>query len=352
MATQARSTAGKSSLFTSIYGFCRIAAVRNVCIEHSTSTPAPKTTHSLETTAEAAWPSPRSLRRRSQNKATKLSGDFSGDETDTLQSQRRDRLDSDYQVQSSGEEYGSDDGSGEGDSPWAAYISENLMKGTSSDTKRRLQGVNQEFLRILYCFLFAALLEAAGDPILPPGQRTDAPSLYDIPNVSIPRTKPRFLSIVILGLARAFRMALWWTLRSWGQLLLPHVGSIQVTRGIGLFHRRDGRCVLHSSTQLSLLSCYSGWIPLTNVDLEVFTGRSGRQIAISRSVGFVLKTFENEDACEAEVKIYRCLSLNRVKCTPLFYGTYDNVELGIPGIVIEYVGTVLLEDPSITPNDW
>jgi hypothetical protein len=101
----------------------------------------------------------------------------------------------------------------------------------------------------------------------------------------------------------------------------------------------------------SVLFCYSGWIPLANVDVEVFRGRSGRQIAISRSVGLVLKTFESEKACEAEVEIYQWLSLNRVKCTPLFYGIYENIELGIPGIVIEYVGKVLLEEPNITLNE-
>jgi len=143
------------------------------------------------------------------------------------------------------------------------------MKGTSPDAKRRLQEVNEEFLRILYCFLFAALLEAAGDMILPPGQKKDAPSLYDIPNVSFPKKNQRFLSIVTLGLARAFRMSLLWTIRSWRRLLLPLVDSFQFTRGIGSFRRRDG----------------CGWIPLADVDNEVIIWRSGRQIAISRSVG-------------------------------------------------------------------
>jgi len=43
----------------------------------------------------------------------------------------------------------------------------------------------------------------------------------------------------------------------------------------------------------------------------------------------------------------------------VFYGTYENIELGIPGIVLEYVGKVLEyvgkvleEEPSITPKDW
>jgi hypothetical protein len=236
MATQARSTAGKSSLFTSIYGFCRITTVRNICVKPPTAS---KTTRISETSVEASQPSLRSLRCRSQSKTAEPSGESSGDETDTCQSQHRDRLDLDYQMQSS-EESGSNDCSDEGDPPWAAYISENLMKGTSPDTKRRLQEVNEEFLRILYCFLFAALLEAAGDTILPPGQRKDAPSLYDIPNVSFPQTDQRFLSIVILGLARAFRMSFLWTIRSWSRLLLPLVGSIQFTRGIGSFRRRDG----------------------------------------------------------------------------------------------------------------
>jgi len=210
--------------------------VRNICIEPPTSVSASKTTHISEATVEASQPALRSLRCKSQSKTAKPCGESSGDETDT---QHRDRLDLDYQTQSS-EESGSDDCSGEVDPSWAAYISENLMKGTSPDTKRRLQEVNEEFLRIVYCFLFAALLEAAGDTILPPGQRKDAPSLYDVPNVSFPQTNERFLSIVILGLARAFRMSLLWTIRSWSRLLVPLVGSIQFTRGIGSFRRRDG----------------------------------------------------------------------------------------------------------------
>jgi len=109
---------------------------------------------------------------------------------------------------------------------------------------------------------------------------------------------------------------------------------------------------LHASTEPLLLSRHSGWIPLSNVDNEVIRGRSGRQVAITRSVGLVLKTFENEKACQAEVNIYQWLSLNSINCTPVFYGTYENIELGIPGIVLEYVGKVLEEEPSITPKDW
>ena len=69
-------------------------------------------------------------------------------------------------------------------------------------------------------------------------------------------------------------------------------------------------------------------------------------------MGLVLKTFESEEACEAEMKIYQWLSLNSINCTPLFYGIYENIELGIPGIVLEYVGKVLQEEPSITLDDW
>ena len=109
---------------------------------------------------------------------------------------------------------------------------------------------------------------------------------------------------------------------------------------------------MHASTEPSLLSLHSGWIPLADVDNEVIRGRSGRQIAISRSVGFILKTFENEKACETEVKIYEWLSLNGINCTPFFYGIYENIELGIPGIVLEYVGKALHEESNITLNDW
>ena len=41
---------------------------------------------------------------------------------------------------------------------------------------------------------------------------------------------------------------------------------------------------------------------------------------------------------EAEVRINQWLSLNSINCTPLFYGIYENIELGIPAIVLEYVG--------------
>ena len=108
---------------------------------------------------------------------------------------------------------------------------------------------------------------------------------------------------------------------------------------------------MHASTESSLLSHHSGCIPLANLDNEVIRGRSGRQVAISRSVGLVLKTFENEKACQAEVNIYQWLSLNSINCTPLFYGIYENTELGIPGMLLEYVGKVLQEEPSITLNE-
>ncbi|PPQ76956.1 hypothetical protein CVT26_007848 [Gymnopilus dilepis] len=205
------------------------------------------------------------------------------------------------------------------------FVTDNLMppNTTNSVSQRRSRAVNHRFFCITLLFLLKALL-SFDESLFPPKERQMLQDAFRTPSVSI-----------------SYKMLLWQyfvctvcSAKSAAQLLLGYFAGIakyHLTLKFVHVRFRYGQGVFQRVGDCSRVF----WPSLEFVAREE---ENGRLMGFNLVAGLVLKTFSDRELCKKEVDIYKVLSNSAGVISPRFYETYQNKEVGLWGIVLDYAG--------------